>query len=181
MAESDRRTFLKRSAVVVPAIALAPETAASLYARPQSDVVRPARTTLDALLLGAIGSAVLPIAELGTDGVGQAVLGFQEWLDGFEPVAELNHGYFSAEIRYAPADPGPRWQAQLEALDAEARKRYEAGFNELGPADRRALLARHIGREGANGLPGPARADHIAVGLLAWFYAPMVHVFSGWI
>ncbi len=171
MAQSDRRTFLKRSAAVVPAIALGPEAAASLYRRPQSEVAPAAPTTLDTVLLGAVGAAVLPTAELGTNGVIQAVRGFQGWLDGYEPVAELNHGYFSAEIRYTPDDPGPRWQAQLEALDAEARKRHEAGFAEVGAADQRTLLARHIGREGANGLPGPARADHVAVGLLAWFYA----------
>lgn len=171
MAKSDRRTFLKRSAAVVPAIALAPETAASLYARPQNEAAPAAPTTLDPVLLGAVGAAVLPTAELGKSGVDQAVRGFQAWLDGYEPVAELNHGYFSAEIRYAPADPGPRWRAQLEALDAEARKRHEVGFAELDPANRRTLLARHIGREGANGLPGPARADHVVVGLLAWFYA----------
>ena len=171
MAKSDRRTFLKRSAAVVPAIVLGPDAAASLHARPQSEVPPAASTTLDAGLLGAVGAAVLPTAELGTNGVSQAVRGFQGWLDGYEPVAELNHGYFSAEIRYAPADPGARWKAQLEALDAEARKRHDAGLAELGLPDRRTLLARHIGREGANGLPGPARADHVAVGLLAWFYA----------
>lgn len=169
MAKSDRRTFLKRSAAVVPAIVLGPEAAASL--RPHSEVPPAASTTLDAALLGAVGAAVLPAAELGKSGVDQAVRGFQGWLDGYEPVAELNHGYFSAEIRYAPADPGARWKAQLEALDAEARKRHDAGLAELGLPDRRTLLARHIGREGANGLPGPARADHVAVGLLAWFYA----------
>lgn len=171
MGKSDRRTFLKRSAAVVPAIVLGQEAAASLHARPQSEVLPAASTTLDAALLGAVGAAVLPAAELGTTRVSQAIRGFQGWLDDYEPVAELNHGYFSAEIRYTPADPGARWKAQLEALDAEARKRHDAGLAELGLPDRRTLLARHIGREGANGLPGPARADHVAVGLLAWFYA----------
>jgi len=96
MAKSDRRTFLKRSAAVVPAIVLGPEAAASLHARPQSEVPPAASTTLDAALLGAVGAAVLPAAELGKSGVDQAVRGFQGWLDGYEPVAELNHGYFSA-------------------------------------------------------------------------------------
>ncbi len=171
MAESDRRTFLKQSAAVVPAIVLGPEVVAAIGGRTPSKVAPPAPTALDAVLLGAVGAAVLPAADLGTDGVSRTVLGFQRWLDGYEPVAELNHGYFSAEIRYAPADPGPRWQAQLEALEAEARKRHDAGFADLGLAGQRTLLARHIGREGANGMPGPARADHVAVGLLAWFYS----------
>ena len=169
MGKSDRRTFLKQSAAVVPAIALGPQAVIGSQAPAKAAVE--ASTKLDAALLGALGVAVLPIADLGTDGLSRAIRGFQEWLDGYEPVAELNHGYFSGEIRYTGPDPGPRWQAQLEALDAEARKRHDAGLTELGLADQQELLARHIGREGANGLPGPARADHVAVGLLAWFYA----------
>lgn len=173
MAKSDRRTFLKRSAAAVPAIALAPEAAAAIVAgtRLEVDAAGAGATTLDAALLGALGRAVLPTSDLGADGVDAALGGFQDWLAAYEPVAELNHGYFSAEIRYTPADPGPRWQAQLEALDAEARARHDAGFADLDVLAQRALLERSMGREGANGLPGPARADHVAVGLLAWFYA----------
>jgi len=170
MGKSDRRTFLKQSAAVVPAIALGPQ-AATLGSRTRAEAKPEAPAALNAELLGAVGGAVLPIGDLGAEGMSRTLRGFQAWLDEYEPVSELNHGYFSGEIRYTAPDPGPRWQAQLEALDAEARKRHDAGLIELGVADQQALLARHIGREGANGLPGPARANHVAVGLLAWFYA----------
>jgi hypothetical protein len=78
----------------------------------------------------------------------------------------MNHGYGTHEIVYGPAHPGPGWQAQLEALDVEARRRTGTGFRDVPVEGRRALVERQLAGE-TGGLPSPARARHVAVGLLA--------------
>jgi hypothetical protein len=94
------------------------------------------------------------------------VRAFERWLERYEPAYEVNHGYGTHEIVYGPAHPGPGWEAQLRALDIEARKRTGRGFAALPTADRRLLVERQL--RGAEGrLPSPARAAHVAVGLLA--------------
>ncbi|NIP59200.1 MAG: hypothetical protein GWM92_12940 [Gemmatimonadetes bacterium] len=158
----DRRAFLRSSAAALSAAALGgcvPDAPAR--AGDQE------RLGLDPVLLRAAGEVVLP-GELGAGGREEAVRGFEAWIDAFEPVAELNHGYGTSEIRYGPPDPAPRWAAQLRALETEARRRHDAGFAQLAALERRALLERQIEDEGP-GLPPPARARHVAVGLLAWW------------
>lgn len=158
----DRRTFLRSSAAAL--------SAAALGACVPDAPIRAAaeeRRGLEPELLRAAGEVVLP-GELGDGGREEAVRGFETWLDAFEPVAELNHGYGTSEIRYGPPDPAPRWAAQLRALEAEARKRHDAGFAELDLDRRRTLLERQIEDEGTE-FPFPARARHVAVGLLAWW------------
>jgi hypothetical protein len=108
---------------------------------------------------------VLP-SELGADGRDVAVRAFERWLDGYEPAFEVNHGYGTHEIVYGPAHPGPGWQAQLEALELEARRRTDSGFGDLPLEARRALVLRQLAGEAGN-LPSPPRARHVAVGLLA--------------
>lgn len=156
----DRRAFLRSSAAALSAAALG-------GCVPDAPVRAGDRTTLDPAVLRAVGDVVLP-GELGAGGRDEAVRGFEAWLDAFEPVAELNHGYGTSEIQYGPPDPAPRWAAQLRALEVEARKRHDAGFTELDPEERRALLESRIEDEGP-GFPSPARARHVAVGLLAWW------------
>ncbi len=95
---------------------------------------------------------------------------FQRWVEAFQPAAELDHGYLTEQIRYGPPHPGPRWQAQLEALDLEARRRHDVSFAEVALDVRRAWIERELRAEEGGGLPDPARADHVALGLLAWFF-----------
>lgn len=125
--------------------------------------------TLEPDLLRAVARLALP-TELGTAGTEKAVRDFERWLEGFEAAAERNHGYGTSEIRYGPEHPGPRWAAQLQALDIEARARRDAGFAEISPEVRGEILRRRIEDEGP-ALPEPARARHVAVGLLAWWLA----------
>lgn len=161
MAAESRRTFLKQSAAAVSAAALArcaPERAAS------------ARVALDPGMLRAVARAVLA-SELGEDEVERATAEFERWVAEYEPVAELEHGYGTSEIEYAPPDPAPRWAAQLDALDLEARKRHEKGFVELAVEERRALIRRQIQRDPPARLGDPVDADHVAVALMAHFYA----------
>ena len=118
-------------------------------------------------LLGAVGAVVLP-SELGDAGRTAAVDGFRTWALAYEAVPELNHGYGTSEIRYGPPDPVPAWGAQLRALDLEAGRRHGTAFAALDPADRHALVRRHLDGAGP-GLPSPLGADHVALALLAWW------------
>lgn len=158
--ENSRRTFLKQSASLFSALA----AARCAPDRP----ARPVDAALDTAQLEALADAVLPVSQLGADGVRRVAAAFLSWLKRFEPVTEQPHGYGSAEVRYGPPDPAPRWAAQLEALDLEAERRHGQSFAALPVTARRDLIAAQLGRDGD--LPRPARAEHIAVGLLAYFY-----------
>lgn len=157
----DRRTFLKGSALAASALAVGCNTE-----RPTE-----AGGGFEPDLLRALADVVLP-TELGDDGREEVVAGFETWLSAYEPVPELPHGYGSQDIQYGPPDPMPRWKSQLEALDLEAHQRHGTGFAELDATDRRALLEPPL-RGAPASLPdraGALDADHIAVGLLGYFF-----------
>ncbi len=152
-----RRAFLKSSGAVAAAAIAVPSTA----------IAQPA--ALDPPLLEAVAQATLP-EEIGAAGVQEALRDFVRWLDGFQPVAELNHPYLSSDrIPYGPPDPAPMWNSQLEALDLLARRRHQQGFADLPIPLRRELLAGELDRLAPQGeMPAaPAAAAHVAVGLLA--------------
>jgi len=166
MAGLTRRLFLKTLAPVVPAAALPASPWASAAARETA-----AQEPLETELVNALAEAVLPLGELGAEGVAAAAREFRAWAAGYRPVAELDHGHGTAELGYTGPDPVPGWSAQLRALELESRQRYGRGFAELDVADRQALVRRQIEAEAVGGLPAPADARHVAVGLLAFFYA----------
>ncbi|HEX6053942.1 MAG TPA: gluconate 2-dehydrogenase subunit 3 family protein [Gemmatimonadaceae bacterium] len=119
-------------------------------------------------LLAALGTAVLP-AELGP-ATSRAVADFQRWMDGYQPGAEGNHGYGTGTIQRLPADPRPRWRAQLAALDDAARRRHGAAFPSLSRGDRQAIVRAALAGVRADSLPTPLTAEHVALALLAHFY-----------
>ena len=183
---SSRRSFLKGSAATLAAVAAtgaAGHPAVSTVAKigDDSDLghggFAPAGTTgrlgdaasLDPVVLRAIAKAVLP-SELTDTELELAVIGFEEWASDFEPAAELRHPYLRPETLYTHADPVPGWGAQLTALDLESSKRFGRPFAALQLTERRALLEAHIGDPGP-GMPAPASARHVAVALLAHFFA----------
>ena len=122
----------------------------------------------NAALLEALGDAVLP-AELGADGVARAAQAFEQWMDGYRPGAEANHGYGTGRIEQLPADPRPQWRSQLDALDTEAR-RTGPSFSALPRERRQALVREALQSERGDALPNPLLAHHIALALLAHFY-----------
>ena len=127
-------------------------------------------TGLDPVRLNALAAAVLP-SELGPEGQARAAVGFRAWIEGYLPAAEADHGYGSGEIEYLAADPAPVWAAQLDALDLEARTRWGSGFAELDRGRRQELISRRLAADGPARLPAAQDAQHVALGLLAWFYA----------
>jgi hypothetical protein len=173
--DTSRRDFLRdltaRAAVTAVAagaggMAPRPVVAGTLGAAPPP----PART-LDATLLGAVGTAVLP-ESLGGAGQRRAVAAFSGWLAQYTPVAEAMHGYGDAEITYTPPDPAPGWQAQLAALELLARQSRGRGFAALSVAARREVLTVALRGHGGTRLPAsPLEATHVAVALLAHWAA----------
>lgn len=158
----DRRTFLKRSGAALSAAAVSGCLPNS--AERQESSAAP----LHAEVLRAVAQVVLP-SDLEDASREEAVQAFEQWVSEYEPVAELNHGYGTSEIRYGPPDPVPAWQAQLEALEIEASRRTGSSFAELDIPRRRDLITRQ-GLDGGSGLPNPLRARHVAVALMAhWF------------
>lgn len=163
MSEMNRRSFLQALGSLVPAAALSEPAAAQGASEP---------APLDEALLHALAAAVLP-GELGAEGVRRAAARFQEWLAGYQPVAELNHGYGTGELEYTAADPGPGWAAQLRALDRLAHRRHARGFADLPVEQRRALVGAELARDPLDRMPEIAQARHVAVGLLAhWSASP---------
>lgn len=196
MSDQSRRAFLKKAAGAVPGAAIAgsmgvgactPDGSGGDAAERREDAdgtdgtapgVADAGTAsagratdLPEATLRAVAAVALPTGALGADGTETAIAGFRAWVDGFEPAAELDHPYLTGELRYGPPHPGPRWAAQLQAMDLESRRRSGSAFADRPAEERRAIVAEAIEDGEADGLPGsPARADHVVVGLLAWFY-----------
>ncbi len=162
----DRRSFLKTTGAVVSGAAVGACTPRG----PSTEAEGSGERTLNEGLLRAVAEVVLP-TELGRTGHQQVVAGFRTWASGYQAVPELDHGYGTSEIRYGPPDVVPAWRAQLEALDLEATKRYDAGFTSLEAPLRDALVRGHI-NEGPE-MPSPLHARHVAVALLSyWLSTP---------
>jgi hypothetical protein len=164
MADHPRRRFLKASAGVVSGLALG--------SCAEENTTEPAETgTLDRDTLEALGHIVLPRTTLGDEGVARIVGNFLAWLDGFEPVTERDHPYDGGEILYGPPDPAPLWQSQLEALSLEAEKRYGASYTEVDEERQREILEHQLPDHLPDDMPYAGAASHVAIGLMAWFYA----------
>jgi len=164
MADNPRRRFLKASAGVVSGLAVG-----SCGDERVADT--PAATGLDRSMLEAVGRMVLPRSALGDAGVSRVISGFSTWLEGFEPVAEKDHPYDAGEILYGPPHPAPLWGAQLEALDIEANKRFGTPYEAIGEARQMEILRRQLPKHLPENMPYAGEATHVAIGLIAWFYA----------
>ena len=163
MKSRSRRQFLQ-TATLLPSLAVATRAAFE----PQD--VTP--TAAEETVLDAIAVLVLPVETLGTEGLESAIARFRRWRDGFEPVAELDHPYLSSdEIRYGPPDPRPLWRAQCAALEVESHKRHGQPFVELERRQQERILRRHLSPDRGDSLPPAARASHIAIALMAWYFA----------
>ncbi len=100
MTDSDRRDFIKKSAAAAAALGISGAEVATGQAN-----APPAET------LRAIGAAVLPAGDLGLDGTERVVADFEAWIDGFEPEAEMPHGYLNRGLANIRSDVYKRiWQ-----------------------------------------------------------------------
>ena len=127
-------------------------------------------TGLDAAMVRSVGDTVLP-GELGNDGIARVSRAFAQWAGGYRPGVELVHPYGSAELRNTGASPVDRWRSQLAALDGAARAKHQRAFTALTRDQRRELVMQAVADDRLNRLPDPLQANHVAMGMLAWYFA----------
>ena len=154
-----RRAFLGTLAAAVPAAALVRRAHAAAI----DDLAASPRT------LHALGEVVLP-SELGASGIRAAVNDFQRWIAGYRENAELLHGYGTSALEKSGPTPATRWAAQLDALDATARKQGARSFAALPLERRREIVRAELGALKVDRMPAVGRAPHVAFALLAHWY-----------
>jgi hypothetical protein len=161
-----RRAFLAWAAGAVPLAAVVRRAHALSVAALWTDGA-PSQT------LRALGEVVLP-SELGAEARTRAVDAFRRWMAGYREHAELTHGYGTSRIRYSAPTPVTRWTSQLDALDAAARKQHGMSFASLDVGRREQLVRAALTGAKTDRMPAVGEADHMAVALVAHFYASPV-------
>jgi len=167
---STRRAFLTWLSGLGAAIGAGLRPRHALATTPTEGAVGEQATTLDATTVTKLAEAVLP-SELGDSGFGRVSRAFTQWVGAYRQGAELNHHYGSAEIRQTGETPSNRWKAQLTALDRDARAKHQRGFNAITVEQRKALVTAAIASEQTNRMPDPLNANHVALALVAWYFA----------
>ncbi|MEO8621756.1 MAG: gluconate 2-dehydrogenase subunit 3 family protein [bacterium] len=155
-----RRRFLGWLAASVPAAAIVRRA----HAAAVDDLAGDPRT------LDAVGAAILP-TERGSAATTAAVLRFQHWIAGYREGAELLHGYGTSKLERTGQTPATRWAAQLDAIDARSRKLHGRAFADLSLTLQRDLVRSDLAALKSERLPSVGRAPHVALALLAHFYA----------
>jgi hypothetical protein len=156
-----RRAFLAALAAAVPVAPLVRRAHALSVDR---------LAAADPRTLAALGEAVLPSA-LGSAGTAAAVDTFRRWIAGYRENAELLHGYGTSAIERAAPTPATRWAAQLDALEADARRAHGRAFAAVPLDARRALVRGTLDAAQVERLTAVGRAPHVALALLAHWYA----------
>lgn len=155
-----RRAFLSALAAAVPSAWLIRHA----HAASVDDLATDART------MRALGEAILP-SSLGGAGIRKAVDAFQRWISGYRENVELVHPYATSALQYSGPTPATRWASQLAALDGLANGAHGRKFAALTPEQRRVIVQRELDRLKADRLTSIGRAPHVAIALLAHFYA----------
>lgn len=159
MASYSRRAFLGALAAAVPAAAVLRQA----HAAAVDDLAAPSASLL------ALAEVVLP-SELGAGGRRDVVEAFQRWIAGYREHAELLHLYGTSRIEYQGPSPAMRWAAQLDALDAAARRAEGRPFRALPLPVRTAMVQRELDALHAETIPPLLEAPHVALALLAHYY-----------
>lgn len=154
-----RRAFLGALAAAMPAAALVRRA----HAAAVDELARDPRT------LRALAEAVLP-SELPARQLAATVDGFQRWIAGYRENVELLHGYGTSALGRTGPTPATRWAAQLDALDASARRTHGKAFVDATLPQRTAIVRAELETLGAKGIPSLVRAPHVALAVLAHFY-----------
>ena len=162
-----RRTFIGWLSAVGAALGIGVRARAS---RAETPVSTEQSGALDAALVKGVADAVLP-SELGNDGIATVSRAFTQWIGGYRPGVELVHPYGSTELRQTGESPIGRWRSQLAALNSAARDKHRKAFPALTREQKRELVMSALGTERLNRLPDPLQATHVAMALLAWYFA----------
>jgi|SRR6185503_587178 len=156
-----RRSFVAALSAAVPVVAF--------VRRAHALSVEAIITGAPALALRALADVVLP-SELGPEGTGQVVRDFQRWIDAYRQGVELTHGYGTSRLRFSGPTPATRWAGQLDALDAESRRRHAKPFAQVTTERREAILREVLREDRLDRIPAVGEARHVAIALVAFFY-----------
>jgi hypothetical protein len=156
-----RRSFVAALSAAVPVVAFVRRA----HALSVEAIVAGAPATT----LRALAEVVLP-SELGAERTRQVVADFQGWIDGYRQGVELTHGYGTSRLRFSGPTPATRWAGQLEALDAESRRRHRKPFADITTEPREAILREALSQDRLDRIPAVGEARHVAIALLAFFY-----------
>jgi len=121
-------------------------------------------------MVARIADVVLP-TELGAAGFNRVSGAFTRWVDEYRPGVELVHPYGSTNLRQTAESPATRWRAQLAALETGARAKHQRGFKDVTRDQRRELLTTALAAARTTRMPEPLDADHVALALVAWYFA----------
>jgi hypothetical protein len=156
-----RRAFLGALAAAVPAASLVRYA----HAAAVDDLAASGDT------FQALGETVLP-AELGRAETTRVVRDFQRWIAGYREGTELLHGYGTSLLETSGPTPATRWMAQLDDLDAAARRVGGSArtFAALSPAVRRQVVQGALDAIKAYRIPPKGSSPHVALALLAHYY-----------
>src|SRR6185503_19604901 len=164
---SSRRTFVGWLSGLGAALGIGVR-ARPVQAKPRESAEQ--NGSLDAAMMRGVADVVLP-SELGNDGIARVSRAFGQWADGYRPGVELVHPYGSAELRQTGESPMGRWRSQLSALERSAREKHQRAFTSLTRDQRRELVMQAMADDRLNRLPDPLQANHVAMGILAWYFA----------
>jgi hypothetical protein len=120
-------------------------------------------------VLWPVAQAVLP-AEIGTAGQKEALAAFVTWIHEHGAGRYLEPGYGHTRIAKSTAAPLETYRAQLQALEAAARRRHGKGFGALDLAARRALLVEAFAALKIDGLGERPAGRHVATDLMSHYF-----------
>jgi hypothetical protein len=164
-----RRTFISWLSGVGAALGLG-VLAKDGSATPATPVLPGQSSSLDPAVVASLAAAVLP-SELGESGFTRVGREFSEWIGAYRAGVELVHPYGSTQLRNTGESPLNLWRAHLAALDQQARQQHQRSFNALTVAQRRELVTAAISADRPNRLPDPLDGSHVALALMAWYFA----------
>jgi len=124
---------------------------------------------LDQATVTPLAEAVLP-GELGA-GFARVSRGFTQWINDYRAGAELVHPYGSTNLQRTGESPVGRWRTQLAQLDRDAQTNHHKAFGALTRDQRREIVVSALGTERTNRMPDPLDAGHVALALVAWYFA----------
>ena len=120
--------------------------------------------------LWPVAQAVLP-ASIGADGHREALAAFTAWIRDHDAGRYLDHGYGHTRVAKTVAAPTASYNAQLQALEAAARRQHGKAFGALDLVARRALIAEAFAALKIDSTEGRPSGKHVAADLMSHYFS----------
>ena len=143
-----RRTLLQLSAAAVGSLRDA--RAQQRFPAPHAETLR------------AVARTVLP-ASFGDSALDALADRFAEWVRGYKPGAEMEHGYGAPRLRNKPPSPAATYLTQLADLE-------RPGFVRLDTGARRAAIDSALSTGKVDAMPNAPAGKHVVVDLMSWYF-----------